>query len=225
MMAKGKIVALVFLLLPLVGTAAFAQTISGAYLEFRTADVYTGPCFANGEVNLTGQEAVLAWGIERGSWRGVTLDGLSVVAVVRASATLGDLYANPLPARTVFLVDERASQAQREALISFAQAQARGLLNDVIAVDVVPIRLATDLDGRHGAAQLEAGDVVRLATRPISAADHFCANEEIHYPPLAANLDHSMPAVARTSAYSGNHLGRTWTEHGRRSSFVGTFSF
>jgi hypothetical protein len=225
MKAKGTIPALAFVLVTMLAATAAAQTISGDYVEFRTADVYTGPCFANGEVNLTGHEAVLAWRIERGSWRGVALDGLSVVAVVRASATLGDLYANPLPARTVFVVDERAGQAQRDALISFAQAQARGLLNDVIAVDVAPIRFQMDVDGRHGAARLEAGAVVRLATRPISAEDHFCANEEIHYPPLAANLHHSMPAVARTSAYTGNHLGRTWTEHGRRSSFVGTFSF
>lgn len=221
MKARGTILVLALLLAP---AAAAEPAISGYYVEFRTADVYTGPCFANGEVNLTGQEAVLAWQVERGAWRGVVLDGLSVVAVVRASATIGDVYANPRPARAVFLVDERATPAQRAALISFAQAQVRGLLDDVIAVDPAPIRFAMDVDGRHGAAVLEAGDVVRLATRPISSEDHFCSNEEIHYPPLAANLDHAMPVVTSQSAYRGNHLGRTWTDQGRRGSFVGTFS-
>ena len=36
-------------------------TIVGDYIEARTSDVYVGPCFANSEMNLTGQEAVLAW--------------------------------------------------------------------------------------------------------------------------------------------------------------------
>ena len=86
--------------------------VSGTYLESRTADIYTGPCFANSEVNLTGQEAVLAWHIEKGTWGNVPLDGLSVTAVVRASATLGDVFSNPLPAKAVMIVDVRATDVQ-----------------------------------------------------------------------------------------------------------------
>src|SRR5574341_822850 len=104
MKGKGVVLALALLL----AAPAFAQ-VSGDYVEFRTADVYTGPCTANGEVNLTGQEAVLGWRIDNGRWGNVQLDGLSVVAVVRANATLGDAFADPLPAKTVFLVDERAN--------------------------------------------------------------------------------------------------------------------
>ena len=75
--------------------------ITGKYIEARTADVYTGPCFANSEVNLTGQEAVLGWRVDKGVWGDVKLDGLSIVAVVRANSTLGDPYASPLPAKTM----------------------------------------------------------------------------------------------------------------------------
>jgi hypothetical protein len=64
--------------------------LKGDYLEARSSDVFTGPCFAMSEVNLTGQEAILAWKVREGKWKGVDLSGLSVVAVVRASATLGD---------------------------------------------------------------------------------------------------------------------------------------
>src|SRR4029450_2724167 len=81
-------------------------SISGDYLEARTSDVYTGPCFANSEVNLAGKEAVFAWSVRQGAWRGVPVEGLSVVAVVRAAATLGDPTVSPLPARAVLLVDE-----------------------------------------------------------------------------------------------------------------------
>src|SRR5262249_39915472 len=66
-----------------------SQNIYGNYIEARTADVYTGPCFANSEAGLIGELAVFGWKVEKGSWQGVDLDGLSVVAAVRASATLG----------------------------------------------------------------------------------------------------------------------------------------
>jgi len=40
------------------GAAIPAQNIYGNYVEARTADVYTGPCFANSEVGLVGQYVV-----------------------------------------------------------------------------------------------------------------------------------------------------------------------
>jgi hypothetical protein len=69
-------------LLAIPGSAA----IKGDYIEARSADVYTGPCFANGEVGLVGNEAILAWRIKEGDWRGTSLNGLGVVAVVKAHA-------------------------------------------------------------------------------------------------------------------------------------------
>jgi hypothetical protein len=202
---------------------AMAQ-IHGDYIEVRTADVYTGPCFANGEVGLTGHDAVLAWKVEKGVWGGVALDGLSVVAVVRASATLGDPYSNPLPAKTVMIVDALATQAQRAALIQFAQAQTAGLLNDVVAVEVSPIRFVVGTGEQHGFASLEAGNLARISTRTITAGDAICHNEEVFYEPLAGGLMHAMPAVAVNASYQGNHLGGTWKESERRGAFVGMFS-
>jgi len=225
MKAKGMFLAILLALLTAVFVSpAFAQ-VSGQYLEARTADVYTGPCFANSEVNLTGQEAVLAWRIDQGSWNHVALDGLAVVAVVRASSTLGDPYSNPFPAKAVLIVDARANEAQRAALVNFAQAQAGALLSDMVAVEASPIRFQVNEGGRHGYATLEAGRLARISTRAIKDGDLLCHNEEVYYPPLAANLDHSMPAVATESSYRGNHLGINWSDSGRRGSFVGTFSF
>src|SRR5256712_6215498 len=91
---------------------AAAQQIRGDYIETRSADVYTGQCFANGEVNLVGDEAILAWHVQSGSWDGVPLDGLTVAAAVHARATLGDPYANPYPARSVLIVDDQATVQQ-----------------------------------------------------------------------------------------------------------------
>ena len=218
-----KATRILFALVLFSAAPAMAQ-IRGDYVEFRTADVYTGPCFANGEVNLTGNEAVLAWHVEKGVWAGQRLDGLSVVAVVRANATLGDPFTSPLPAKAVLIVDAGATQAQRAALVSFAQAQTAGLLNELVAVETSRILFEVNVGGRHGYATLEAANLTSLSTRAISSSDLLCHNEEVYYPPLAANLTHAMPAVATRSSYQGNHLGVRWSDAGRRSSFVGTFA-
>jgi hypothetical protein len=226
MKAKWALLAAAILMaVPGVALTAKAQAnhVSGNYMEFRNADVYTGPCFANSQVGLTGQNGVLAWQVTNGEWGGVNLDGLSVVAVVRASATLGDPYADPLPAKTVFLVDERATDAQRAALINFAQSQSAGLLNDVVLVMPEPISFTADT-GRMGFETLAAGDVVKLSTRAITMNDLICHNETTYYPPLAAHLEHSMPVVASDSSYQGGSLGVTWNDSNRRSSFVGRFN-
>jgi hypothetical protein len=221
-----SLVLLLGLILPALaagGTVNNPALITGKYVEARTADVYTGPCFANSEVNLTGQEAVLGWRVDKGAWGDVKLDGLSIVAVVRANSTLGDPYTNPLPAKTVMILDERATREQREALMKFAKAQTGGLLNNVVAVESSPIRLDIAAD-KHGQATLEAGKLVKISTRALTSADEICHNEETFYQPLAAHLNHAMPAYTAESTYRGNHLDINWSESGRRGSFVGTFS-
>src|SRR6516164_2990965 len=98
-------------------SAASAQAagITGKYIEARTCDVWTGPCFANAEMNLGGKHAVLGWQVEKGTLGDVKLDGLGVVAVVAASDTLGLKQTGP--AKAVLIVDSRANAAQRDALI------------------------------------------------------------------------------------------------------------
>src|SRR5687768_6389967 len=130
-------------------STGFAQQISGDYIESRSADVYTGACVANGEVNLAGDQAILGWKVSKGDWKGVCLDGLSVVAAVKANATLGDPYTNPYPAKAVLIVDERASAEQRQALISFAKEMGGALFNDVVRVEVAPIKMVVKHDGGH----------------------------------------------------------------------------
>src|SRR5206468_11338288 len=85
-----------------------APTISGDYLEVRSCDVYTGPCFANAEMNLTGKEGMLLWSVREGSWNGVNLTGLNVMAVVRTDGTLGDLKYEPRSGEAVLIVDAKA---------------------------------------------------------------------------------------------------------------------
>src|SRR5437870_9776060 len=108
-----------------------SHSIHGDYVEARTADVYTGPCFANAEVGLVGNLAVFGWKINRGEWHGTSLDGLSVVAAVKARNTLGDVYESAYPVHAVLIVDSGANPEQRLALQSFAKRMAGDLLQYV----------------------------------------------------------------------------------------------
>jgi len=193
--------------------------IMGDYLEARTADVYTGPCFANSEVNLAGREAVLAWRVTRGAWQGVSVDGLAVAAAVRVRATLGDPFGDRGPGHAVVVVDERATPAQRDALVAFAHAMAGDLLDDVTAIESAPI--AVSVDG--AAASVAAGGVLELRTRALNHGDHLCGNEEVYYPPLTATVT-AVPAVTLAHAFRGPGLGMTWSSPGKRSAFVGRFA-
>ena len=213
-----------FLALIVIGVLSaplLAQQIRGDYIETRTSDVYTGQCFANGEVNLVGNEAILGWHVQSGSWDGVSLDGLTVAAAVRARATLGDPYGDPYPAKSVILVDEQANPAQQAALASFARQMGGDLLKD--ADQVIPTTMEMIVNHeRHGVALLRAGRFATVQTRSLDETDHLCGNEVTFYPPLT-QVAHSMPAVAVTDAYNGPGLGESWDLHGKRSAFVGMF--
>jgi hypothetical protein len=199
-----------------------AQQIRGDYVESRSADVYTGQCFANGEVNLVGNEAIMAWHVQSGSWNGVSLDGLTIAAAIRASATLGDPYANPDPVQSVLIVDDQASAQQRDALVAFAHHVSGSLLANAGQVIPAPMELVVNRE-RHGVAWLRAGQFATVQTRSLNEHDHLCGNEVTFYPPLT-DLSHSMPAVALTDSYRGPGLGVDWESHGKRSAFVGSFS-
>jgi hypothetical protein len=201
-----------------------AAPISGDYVEARSADVWTGPCFANGETGLLGQEAILAWRVREGDWNGVALAGLTVVGVVKASATLGDPFANPLPVRSVLIVDERATASQRTALLDLAREMGGELFADVVHTVSTPIRMEVrgdDMDERR--TFLEVGDLARIETRTVGERDRHCGNESTYYPPLTPTT-HAAPAVSVVDGYRGPGLGVVWTTHNKRSAFVGSFA-
>src|SRR5450755_4499483 len=200
-----------------------AQQLRGDYIESRSTDVYVAQCFANGEVGLTGNFALMAWHVEEGAWNGVKLDGLTIAAAVRARATLGDPYGDPYPAQAVLMVDNAANPAQRQALIALAQHEGGRLLENVVRVDYVPVLLDVPADLHEGGAVLRAGHLATIVTRPLNHHDHICGNETNYYPPLN-NVDHAMSAVALTDEFQGEGLDSHWTSHGRRSAYVGRFS-
>lgn len=205
------------------GSAMAATQIEGQYLETRSNDVYTGPCVANGEMGLSGEEATLAWTVTKGSWDDVDLSGLSVVAIVRGSATLGCDYYDSLPAKAVLIVDEAADAEQQKALVAFVRSETGELTDDIVEVKCAPITVDGETCGKSGCASLKAGDLVEISTRCLGDGDHLCGNEEAFFPPLTESVS-AIPAYTMVSSFTAKELGRTWMIADARSAYVGTFA-
>jgi hypothetical protein len=217
---------------------ASAAGIRGDYVEARTADVFTGPCFSNAEVFITGHQAVMAWKISEGSYNGVDLAGLSVAAAVRGSTTFSE--DRPELAKAVLIVDEKADSRQREALVALARSLGGKRLENVVGVRSASMRLmveshaasAADADSAghagHGMphaprASFWAAGLAQIVTRPLGDGDHFCGNEVVAYEPLSKGVA-VLPAYTLGHQFKGEGLGTNWNDPNCRSAFVGRFA-
>jgi len=203
---------------------ASAGDLKGDYLETRTCDVYTGPCFANGQAGLTGKDAIMAWSIDRGTYEGVDLAGLKVVVVTTASDTLGfggTLIVYPEQIRSVVIVDQNATPRQHQALVQFASRYARHA-GEMVKVLSAPIDMTVDHFEMMG--QLEAGDYAEIVTRKLGTGDCVCSNEKTFYPPLC-DVKNAVAAFTVEGHYSGPGLGTHWSNPNTRSAFVASFSY
>src|SRR6516165_3985994 len=117
-------------------------TVSGAYVEARTAEVFTGGCIMNSEAETMGRQAVLAWKVDRGSFDGIALDGLSVVAALSGDRNLGmtEMGGEQPTVRSAVFVDERANPAQQLALVAMANELSKGLVGTIVQVKPAPIQ-------------------------------------------------------------------------------------
>src|SRR5262245_35911198 len=198
-----------------------APAVRGQYVEARTCDVFTGACFANADTGLIGKNAVLAWKVDSGTVGGTRIDGLGVVAVVAARDTLG--LKQSAPGKALVIVDEKATAAQRDALVAFVKAQAGDLAHEVVAVRPAKVALTICACDEDGCAILNAGEV-KVSTRCINLAhDRSCGNETTRYPPLAKGVS-AKAAMASENSFTGKGLNETWIDRGRRGAFVGSFA-
>jgi hypothetical protein len=218
-----KSIATLTLAVFLCASMAFAGSVRGEYIEARNADVLVGACFANSEGGIVGDLAVMGWKISKGEFEGVNLDGLSVVAVVRAKSTLGSIDTEAYPVKSVMILDEKANAEQRLALRAFAQKMSGDLLNDVVRVEYAPIEFALEGDNVHSAtAKMTAGTLATIQTRAARKGDGSCAHEEVWYLPLS-KVDHYMPAYTLAHSFKGKGLDSTWSSPHKLSAFVASF--
>ncbi|HEY2434919.1 MAG TPA: DUF1326 domain-containing protein [Vicinamibacterales bacterium] len=200
--------------------AAKPASVTGTYVEARTAEVFAGACVMNGEAATTGREALLAWKVDKGQLNGVSLDGLAVVAALAADNNLGihEIGGEPTVARAALYIDARATPAQRKALVSMVRSLSGNLIGSVVQESVAPIAF---VDSGHEISV--STDSVRLAVQKHLSHEASCGNKQ-WFNPLTA-VDHAEMGTTDENAFSGPALCTKWSDPNKRSSFFGTFAY
>lgn len=196
--------------------------ITGQYVEARTAEVFAGGCIMNSEAETMGRQAVLAWRITTGTLDGVTLDGLTVVAVVAGDRNLGMREMGgeePTAVKAIITVDARATAAQRDALVKLARELSGGLITQVVRVDAAPLRFATS--SRY--VEVSVPDSVQLTVNKEMAHDPSCGAMQ-WFKPFTTLADAGL-GVAEAHEFSGPGLGTKWSAPHKRSAFFGSFTY
>ena len=193
-------------------------TVSGEYVEARTAEVFTGGCIMGSEAETMGKQAVLAWKVNRGTVNGVSVDGLSVVAALAGDKNLGlhEIGGDRATVRSVVYVDERANPVQRIALATLAHDLTKSM-GTIVSVTPAPITFSDAGQTIHVATSNVALDVNKVMTH-----DPTCGAQQWFNP--LATVDQATMGVADQNTFSGSLLGTKWSDPNKRSAFFGTFS-
>src|SRR5262245_45869265 len=196
------------------------NTASGAYVEARTAEVFTGGCIMGSEAETVGKQAVLAWKVDRGTVNGVSIDGLSVVAALSGDRNLGiqEIGGGKPAVKSALFVDSRANGAQQIALVALANELSNGLVGTIVQVTPAPIQFAD-----HGGEIVVSAPQVTLDVSKHMSHDPTCGAMQWFHP-LAA-VDKADMGLAAEHTFTGSGLGTKWSDPNRRSAFFGTFSY
>ena len=200
---------------------ASSAKITGDYVEARTAEVFAGGCIMSSEAETIGRQAVLAWRIRSGQFDDVTLDGLSVMAAVSGDRNLGIREiggAAPAWVKASVIVDERATPAQRDALVGFVKAASGALIDEVVEVDdgADPVRRER-APGRGVGRRRAAGRAAPHAPRPELRRDAVV--------PPVRRRGRAALGFTDANSFSGRRSARSGATRTSAPGFVGTFSF
>ena len=195
-------------------------SVTGAYVEARTAEVFTGGCIMNSEAETMGKQAVLAWKVDRGSFNGVPLDGLSVVAALAGDRNLGmtEMGGEPPVVKSALFVDERANRAQQLALVAMASELSHGIVGTIVQVTPAPIAFAD-----HGSEIEVAAPHVSLEVNKHLTHDPTCGAQQWFHP--LSSVSDATIGVADQHLFTGSALGTKWSDPNKRSAFFGTFAY
>ena len=216
---KTKIFTLTAIALLLTVPGALAtqsETVQGEYLEARSVSVYVGACHYGAEYVEGGREATLVWNIHQGTWQGVSLEGLIVVAVVTGQ---NNLAIDTGTRRSVLYLDEKATSEQRTAVADLMAAKRSEILGEIVSIESTPIAFS-----KEGVQyDLRVAEVLTL-----SVSRYPCQNctqpHQIWYKPLE-QLD--TPVVGKSTAYryQDKILSVTWNcGEDTNNVFVGSFA-
>jgi hypothetical protein len=183
-----------------------AQTsgiLSGDYIEGRSNHVYGCYCEWSGESQTGGTEAIVAWNIRSGAYRGASLAGVRLAAVIVGESTLSQ--GSP-PRKSVVVVDSAASEIQRKAVEELVGGEYSRLIGRVIEVRKVPIQFEVAPEK----ATLKVGDLLGLALRKAILPEDALQGARLWYDPFIP-LTESTLAVTVNNRYRGREFDTVWS--------------
>ena len=182
-------------------TTPAVSTVHGDYVEARTASVFAGACHYNGERVTEGRSAVLAWNIAGGSFKGIDLAGVRMVAAVAGDENL----AEPGRAHRSELVIDAPTDAQRTAAAGWVKAQLGERLGTIVGVKPMVITFKREA----GETTVSAKGVAAMSVRAMPDAACCAQPNLVWYEPM-------MPVT-------GRRVGSTWQRSDENSAIYGTF--
>lgn len=191
--------------------------VHGEYVEARTASVFAGPCHYNAELMTTGRDAVLAWEVTGGSFKGVDLTGMRVMAAVSSSDSLGNTAAGR---RCELLVDSSASTAQADAWVSLVKSKWAADLGTISAVRRGSITISHE--GAHRS--VSAVGFGSIAIDPMPNGECCKQPNLVWFTPIIP-LQSRKVGYTTEAAYSAGTLGDRWDRGDENSAFYGSFQF
>jgi hypothetical protein len=199
------------------GSNAESVSLRGDYVEVRTASVFAGACHFNGEVTTTGRDALMAWNVVSGKWKGVELSGVRAFAIVTSDSNLSE---NDTARRSEIVIDRNASHAQAIAMVDALKTKYAGSLGNVVAV----LSETVTFDHTGKSYSVDAG---RLASINVEALpnDLCCKMPNlVWYAPLVP-LSNRKVGYTANAIFAGDQLSSEWQRSGENSSFYGSFAF
>jgi hypothetical protein len=190
--------------------------VRGEYVEVRTASVFAGACHYNGELTTAGRDALMAWNVKSGGWRGTDLAGVRVVAIVSADANLADANA---ARRSEIIIGENASDAQSRAILEALKSRYAASLGKIVSVRRGPLTF----EHKDKTYTVAANDVASISIEAMP--DDLCCKmpQLVWYSPLVP-LENRKVGYTTKALSPGAGGGDPWQMTGQNSAFYGSFA-
>jgi hypothetical protein len=168
-------------------------------------------------------EGVMAYHVREGAYGDVRLDGLNVIVVVVFD---GNAWARENPVSIGILMDQRASNLQRDALQKIFSGQAGGwmgvfaeLVGEVCGLEFVPIEFAIAEDLAHWRVEIP-GKVKAFAQALSGPTTPSGARVQLYNAPGSEVGPRQVMTWGKAVDNEVNAFGLQWTWAGRSSKYI-----
>jgi hypothetical protein len=196
---------------------ADTASVKGDYVEVRTASVFAGACHYNGELTTTGRDALMAWNVKSGTWRGIDLAGVRAVAILSAAENLADRSG---VRQSEIIIGENASDAQSLAMLEALKSRYASTLGKILVVR----RASLSFEQSSQAYSVKANGFASIDIEAMP--DDLCCKmpQLVWYTPLVP-LENRKVGYTTKALFAGGEVGNPWQRSGENSAFYGRFAF